>query len=79
MSKYKTGDTVLIKAKVEEVETYGGETTYFLSADPFDGFGEVNEGDIVPAEKPKGSRTKKTIELSAYGKELAKELARVAR
>lgn len=76
MSKYKIGDTVLIRAKVEEVETYGGETTYFLSADPFDGFGEVNEGDIVPAEKPKRQQD---ISLSPYGKALAKELARVAR
>ena len=76
MSKYKTGDTVLIRAKVEKIETYGGETTYFLSADPFDGFGEVNEGDIVPAEKPKRQQD---ISLSPYGKALARELARAAR
>ena len=75
MSKYKIGDTVLIRAKVEEVETYDGETTYFLSADPFDGFGEVNEGDIVPAEKPKRQQD---ISLSPYGKALARELARAS-
>ena len=75
MSKYKIGDTVLIRAKIEEIETYGGETTYFLSADPFDGFGEVNEGDIVPAEKPKRQQD---ISLSPYGKALARELARVS-
>ena len=76
MNKYKTGDTVLIRAKIEEIETYGGETTYFLSADPFDGFGEVNEGDIVPAEKAKRQQD---ISLSPYGKALARELARAAK
>lgn len=76
MKKYKIGDTVLIRAKVEEAETYDGETTYFLSADPWDGFGEVEEKDIVPVEKPKRQQD---ISLPPYGKALAKELARVAR
>ena len=76
MKKYKIGDTVLIRAKVEEAETYDGETTYFLSADPWDGFGEAEEKDIVPAEEPKRQRD---ISLPPYGKALAKELARVAR
>ena len=77
--RYKEGDTIYIPVRVEKVEVYGGEATYFVSSEVFDGFREVNEGDIVPAEKPKRQQDEKAIELSAYGKELAKELARATR
>ncbi|MBQ6577446.1 MAG: hypothetical protein IJL91_06835 [Bacteroidales bacterium] len=53
--KYKAGDTVLVPAKIEQIETYGDETTVFLSSDIWDGFGEAEEKDLVPYEKPQKS------------------------
>ena len=75
MAKHKEGDTIYIPVRVEKVEVYGGEATYFVSSDIFDGFGEVAESDIKDAEiEPEDE----VIILTDYGKELAKELARVA-
>ena len=43
--KHKIGDTIMVKAKVEHIETYGSEITYFVSSDIFDGYGEIVERD----------------------------------
>ena len=51
--KYKEGDIVLVPAKIEQIETYGDEATFFLSSDIWDGFGEAEEKDLVPYEKLK--------------------------
>ncbi len=105
MRKYKEGDIVLIPAKIEQIETYEGEATFFLSSDIWDGYGEIEEKDLEAYEKPKKAEKKeekrqkegrkastgqqekvthrqqgeKVIALPAYGKELAKELARTAK
>ena len=71
--RHKEGDTIYIPVRVEKVEVYGGEATYFVSSDIFDGFGEVAESDIEDAEIEE-----ETIKLTDYGKRLARELARAA-
>ena len=72
--RYKEGDTIYIPVRVEKVEVYGGEATYFISSDIFDSYGEVTEGEIEPYEEQPTEAV-----LSSYGKELAKELARATR
>lgn len=62
----EVGDKVWIQVKVEHKETYDGETTLFVSSDLWDGYGEIDERNVVP-------------ELSPEGKALAKELARNTR
>ena len=71
--RYKEGDTIYIPVRVEKVEVYGGEATYFVSSEVFDGFGEVAEGDI---EQVVTEPENEVLTLTDYGKALARELAR---
>ena len=71
--RYKEGDTIYIPVRVEQVEVYGGEATYFVSSEVFDNFGEVTESDIQRVEL---TPEDEVIILTDYGKALARELAR---
>lgn len=72
--KYKAGDTVLVPAKIEQIETYGDETTVFLSSDIWDGFGEAEEKDLVPYEKPqKSSKIRDKAEKNGENRQKAAE------
>ena len=72
--KYKEGDIVLVPAKIEQIETYGDEVTVFLSSDIWDGFGEAEEKDLIPYEKPqKSSKIRDKAEKNGENRQKAEE------